>query len=155
MRIIGIDPGTNVAGWGVIDCDGGSSKAVAWGVVKAKRSDPVPDRLLTVCRGIEAVIEEHRPEIAAIEEAFYGKSIQSALRIGEARGAAIVVCRSAGVEVRQFAPAEVKKSVTGNGNAHKSQVATMVTSLLSLDETPEPEDATDALAVALALCHRL
>ena len=155
MRILGVDPGTYATGWGVIDCDGGSARAVAWGAVKAKRSEPLEDRLAAMCRGLGAVIAEHRPEVASLEEAFYGESIQSALRVGEARGAVMVACRSAGLAIRQFSPAEVKKSVTGAGRAHKSQVSAMVARLLNLDGPPEPEDAADALAVALALCHRL
>ena len=155
MRIIGIDPGTLTAGWGVIDCDGGEATPVAWGAVRAKRNKPVPERLFEIVSRLEEVIAEHAPEAASVEEAFYGESVQSALRIGEARSAVIVACRKAGLTVEQFTPAEVKKSVTGNGRAHKSQVALMVKALLGLDEPPSPADASDALAVALALCHRL
>ena len=155
MRIIGIDPGTYVAGWGVIDWDGSDARAVGWGAIRAKKSDPVAERLLAIARGVAEVIDEHSPEVASVEEAYYGESVQSALRVGEARGAVIVQCGAAGIPVEQFSPAEVKKSVTGNGRADKSQVASMVCVLLSLDEAPKPADAADALAVALALCHRL
>jgi len=156
LRIVGIDPGTITAGWGVVDCEAGrASRAVAWGAIRAPKKDPVPERLATIARGLDEVLREHSPEVASIEEAFYGESAQSALRIGEARGAAIVACRLRDVRVEQFTPAEVKKAVTGNGRAHKSQVARMVKTLLNLDEEPTPADAADALAVALALCHRL
>ena len=155
MRILGIDPGTYATGWGIIDCEPGSAKAVAWGAIRAPRSAKFPERLCRMADGLKSVIAEHSPKVASLEEAFYGSSVQSALRIGEARGAVIVACRAAGLEIEQFSPAQVKKSVTSHGAAHKSQVAEMVRRLLNLDEPPAPEDAADALAVALTLCHRL
>jgi crossover junction endodeoxyribonuclease RuvC len=112
------------------------------------------ERLKSVFDGLGAVIEKTRPEVAAIEEAFYGKSAQAALRMGEGRGVAIVAVAANHVPLFQYAPAVIKKSVVGNGRAHKSQVQEMVRMLLGLPGVPEPEDAADALAVAICHCHR-
>lgn len=154
MRVLGIDPGTVSCGYGIVERRGNQLVVVAYGVIKCPRSDPYAKRLVTIFAGLEAVIAEHRPDCAAIEEAFFGKSVQSALRIGEGRGIAIVCAGKAGLPVTQYPPATVKKAVVGSGSAHKSQVQHMVQVLLSLAELPRPEDASDALAVAICHCHR-
>ena len=154
MRILGIDPGTRACGYGVIEVDGPDARAVDYGVIKS-RDASLPRRLDVIHRGLVAVIERHRPDVAALEGAFFGRSASSALKIGEGRGVAIVAASSHGLEVAEYAPAEVKKAVVGTGRAHKSQVQQMVRLLLNLPELPEPEDAADALAIALCHFHRL
>ncbi len=151
MRILGIDPGTKVCGWGVVRADGPSTEAVEFGVVSGGNADE-PVRLKTIFQGLTEMIERTDPDVAAVEGAFYGKNVRTALKIGEARGVALLAAAGQGVEVVEYAPATVKKSVVGSGRAHKSQVQKMVRALLHLPEEQElPEDAADALA--LALCH--
>lgn len=148
MRVLGIDPGTRSVGVGVVELSGTRLVPVAYEVVAPGRmSGDLPSRLLAIHDGIREAIRLHRPDAVALEEAFYGKSVQSALRIGEGRGVALLAAAMEEVEVHQYPPATVKKAVTGSGNAHKSQVGRMVKVLLGLDEVP-PEDASDALAVA-------
>lgn len=154
MRILGVDPGTRVCGYGVIDTDGPDAHAVDYGVVRSRAQD-LAMRLWDIHRGLITVIERHEPEVAALEGAFFGRNVRSALKIGEGRGAAMVAAADAGLQVVEYAPAEVKKAVAGTGRAHKSQVQQMVRIILNLPELPEPEDAADALAIAICHFHRL
>jgi crossover junction endodeoxyribonuclease RuvC len=154
MRVLGIDPGTRVLGWGVVDREGSRLKGIAWGVLRARATDPVPDRLRLLHEGVRELVRTHRPGAVAIEEAFFGKSGRAALALGEGRGAAMVAVALEGVPLLQFPPATVKKSVSGRGGAAKEQVAAMVRILLGLAALPEPTDASDALAVAICAHHR-
>jgi crossover junction endodeoxyribonuclease RuvC len=154
MRVLGIDPGTVSCGYGVIDYHGNSFRAVAYGAIRCQPRMPFEERLANIFNGLEEIIELHKPDCVAIEEAFAGKSIQTALRIGEARGIAIVSASKVGLPVSQYAPRLVKKAVVGAGGAHKSQVQKMVQIVLSLPELPTPDDAADALAIAICHCHR-
>ncbi len=154
MRILGIDPGTRVVGWGVVDREGARLRAVAWGVLRARASEPVPERLRVLHEGLRALIREHRPGGVAVEEAFFGKGARAALALGEGRGAALLAAALEGLPVRQFPPATVKKAVSGRGAAAKEQVGAMVRVLLGLAEVPAPADASDALAVAICALHR-
>ncbi len=150
-RVLGIDPGTRVVGLGIVDREGSRLSVVAWRTVAPGRmKGDVPSRLRVIHEGIAAVIAEFSPDAVAIEEAYYGKSVQSALRIGEGRGVALLAAAQAGVAIEQYPPATVKKAVTGSGNAHKSQVGHMVKVLLCIADEVQ-EDAADALAVAI--CH--
>ena len=154
MRILGIDPGTRVVGYGAVETKGSRILHVTHGVIRAKMGGAYAERLRSIFEGLTSVIAEQRPDVAAVEEAFYGKSVQSALRMGEGRGVAIVSVAVNNVPLFEYAPAEVKKAVVGNGRAHKSQVQEMVRVLLGLREAPTPEDAADALAVAICHCNR-
>jgi len=154
-RVIGIDPGSRVTGWGVIELQGRRMALVACGAVTADEREPVPRRLALLADGLRRVLRTYRPEAAAVELAFFGKSASASLRIGEARGAALVELARAGVPVEEFTPSEVKKSVTGRGDAHKRQVQCMAGALLGCARAPEPLDASDALAAAICLAHRL
>ena len=154
MRVIGIDPGTRVAGYGVVEARGNSIIPVTFGAIRVKPQDPYALRLLRIFEGLKRVMDEQEPDEVAIEEAFYGKSVSAALRIGESRGVAIIAAGLADRPLFQYSPAEVKKAVVGNGRAHKSQVQEMVRMLLGLSEVPQPEDAADALAVAICHCNR-
>ena len=154
MRVLGIDPGTRVVGWGVVESRGSALRAVAFGALRAPASKEVPERLRILHEGLRALIAEHRPDRVAIEEAFFGKGARAALALGEGRGVAMLAAALAGLPVVQFPPATVKKSVTGKGAARKDQVGAMVKVILGMPEVPEPPDAADALAVAICALHR-
>ena len=154
MRVLGIDPGTRVVGWGVVEMRGSAPRAVAFGALRAPAGEEVPERLRILHEGVRGLIAEHRPALVAVEEAFFGKGARAALALGEGRGAALVAAAMAGLPVVQFPPATVKKSVTGRGAATKEQVGAMVKIILGLKELPHPTDASDALAVALCALHR-
>ncbi len=145
--ILGIDPGTLRLGYGVLRGDGARWAAVAHGTVRTGGGD-LPGRLRCVHEAVARLIDRYAPKAVALESAFFGLNAASALRLGEARGAVMVTAALAGIPVRQFAPARVKRSVTGSGRASKSQVAGMVVRLLGLRSRPA-EDAADALAIAL------
>jgi len=151
MIILGIDPGTLITGYGVVESNGGKVRMVACGAVKNPGSASMPLRLQRIFEALNRVIEEHHPDEFAIETAFYGKNAQSALKLGHARGVAILSAVLRAIPTHEYSPREVKKAVVGKGNASKQQVQFMVKSILNLSETPPHLDVTDALAVSL--CH--
>ena len=154
MRVMGIDPGTRVAGWGVVEKRGTRIVWIGHGVAKAKASLPFAERLLTIYNGLAQAIAEHSPVWIAIEGVFYGKSVQSAIKIGEGRGVALLCAAQSGASIAEYAPTVVKKAVVGTGGAQKAQVQEMVRVILGLAELPSPADASDALALAICHCHR-
>jgi crossover junction endodeoxyribonuclease RuvC len=153
MRVLGIDPGSETTGWGVVDGDGAGLKyrLVEFGVVKCRSSASFSSRLLKICRGLEEVITRLKPDACAIEDAFYAHNPKVLLKLGQVRGVALLVAESAALEIAEYSPRRVKQTVAGYGNAEKRQVQEMVRVLLSLTSVPEPHDAADALA--LAICH--
>lgn len=153
MRILGVDPGTQILGWGVVTL-AKNPRLVACGALRAKRGAAVGERLAYMADGIAEVVREHKPDRAAVEKAFFGKSAASALRIGEARGVVLAELARAGVPVEEITPSEIKRAVTTSGAAGKRQVQRMVAAILGCTELPEPLDASDALAVAVCLAHR-
>lgn len=155
MRVLGIDPGTMVTGFGVVDDIRGKLSQVSYGTIEGKRKDSFPDRLKMMFDGLNKAIGDYNPEQIALESAFYGKSVKAAIKIGEARGVAILCAALSGIPLFEYAPTEVKRAVVGVGNAQKVQVSKMVKVLLSLSEVPEKYDATDALAIAICHCHRM
>ena len=155
MRVLGIDPGTMVTGFGIVDDIRGKLSSVSFGTIEGKRKDSFPDRLKMMFDGLNNAIEKYKPDQIALESAFYGKSVKAAIKIGEARGVAIVCAALADIPLFEYAPTEVKRAVVGLGNAQKVQVSKMVKILLSLSEAPEKYDATDALAIAICHCHRM
>ena len=155
MRVLGIDPGTMVTGFGVVDDIKGKLSSVSYGTIEGKRKDSFPDRLKMMFDGLSKVIADYKPDQISLESAFYGKSVKAAIKIGEARGVAIVCAALADIPLFEYAPTEVKRAVVGLGNAQKVQVSKMVKVLLSLSEVPEKYDATDALAIAICHCHRM
>ena len=156
MRVLGVDPGTVISGYGVLDDQGGRPRAVAFGIIRArtKEAPELPQRLHRIFVGLGQVMDAYGAEVLAIEEAFVGKNARSALAIGEGRAAAILAAAARGLPVCEYSPALIKKAVTGSGRAPKQQVQSMVASLLGLKQLPEPADAADALAVAFAHLHR-
>ncbi len=150
MRIMGVDPGTLITGYGVVDCEGGKMVLVDYGIIRMKGSMSLPERLGTIHTGLMEVIERTCPDFFAIESAFYSKNVQSTLKLGHARGVAILAAVLRQIPTAEYAPREVKLSVTGSGNATKEQVEFMVSKMLSV-ENDFTTDASDALAIAI--CH--
>lgn len=151
MRVLGIDPGSETTGWGVVEGDGRRYSLVEYGTVKASPRERFAARLLKISEGIEEVIVRHRPDVCAVEEAFYATNVKVALKLGQVRGVVLLAAERARVEISEYSPRLVKQVVVGYGNAEKHQVQEMVRVLLSLTKIPEPHDASDALA--LAICH--
>lgn len=151
MRIMGVDPGTLVTGFGVIDFDGRESRLVEYGVIKMNGSMSLPQRLERIYTRLLEIIESTVPDEFAIESAFYSKNAQSTLKLGHARGVAILAATMRQIPTSEYAPREVKQAVTGNGGSTKEQVEYMVTALLKMEKQQELLDATDALAIAI--CH--
>jgi crossover junction endodeoxyribonuclease RuvC len=148
LRILGIDCGTERTGYGVIESDGKRHAAIAFGVLKTNPREPMADRLCEIARGLREVIAMYHPEEAVIEEVFVAKNSQSALKLAQVRGVAMVMAREAPMEVHEYSAREIKMAVVGYGNAEKSQVQLMVKALLGLGTAP-PADAADALAGAI------
>jgi crossover junction endodeoxyribonuclease RuvC len=154
MRVLGIDPGTIITGFGVVEETRGRLALIDYGVIKCGRNDLFPDRLKRIYEGLCLVFEKHKPNHAAVEKVFYGKSVKAAIKIGEGRGVAILCAALAGVPLSEYSPTVIKKSVVGVGNAQKTQVQEMVKAILQLSKLPEPLDSSDALAIAICHCHR-
>lgn len=154
MRILGIDPGLGTTGWGLIEAQGNRLSHVANGELKTRTSEPLPVRLADLADQLEALIADHKPDGAAVEEVFANKNPQSTLKLGQARGVAIMLAARAGIPVGEYAARLVKKAVVGNGNAEKVQVHAMVGRLLPGVKIAGP-DAADALAVAITHAHHL
>ena len=151
MKILGIDPGLVQTGYGIITINNNDPQIIDYGVVKPIVNNGLATRLLTIFEDVSEIINIHKPSIFSIEDVFYGKNAKSALRLGQARGAAMVAAASAGLSIHEYSARKIKQAVTGNGNAHKEQVQFMVKATLKMDKLPEPIDASDALATAL--CH--
>jgi len=151
MRIIGVDPGSETTGYGVIDSDGRHYDLVEYAGIRGPKHLSFAERLLAISRKLEEVIERLSPQACAVEDTFYAVNVKSALKLGQARGAVLVAAARAGVEVFEYSPLEIKSALVGYGRAEKQQVQEMVRVLLGMKNVPEPLDASDALAVAI--CH--
>jgi crossover junction endodeoxyribonuclease RuvC len=152
MLVIGIDPGTRHLGWGVLRRVGTKVEHVAHGVIDVDVEGTLADRLVEIDTVLGAVLEEHKPAVGAVESLFFAKDAQSAAKLGHARGVVLLRLARQGVEIREYAPALVKRTVVGKGAADKRQVAMVMTAILRLPSPPRP-DAADALAVALTHLH--
>jgi len=153
VRVLGIDPGSEITGWGVVEgeANGRSYHLIEFGVVRLKSSATFSSRLLKISRALDEVITRLRPDACAIEEAFLATNPKVTLKLGQVRGVALLAAESAALEIGEYSPRSIKQTVAGYGNAEKHQVQEMVRILLSLKSVPEPHDAADALAVAI--CH--
>ena len=151
MKIIGIDPGLLQTGFGIINVRNNEVSLIDYGIIRPVPKDSLSKRLLTIYNDVCEIASNYNPQVFAIEEVFYGKNVKSAMRLGQARGAAMVAAASQEIPIYEYSARKVKQSVTGNGNAHKSQIQFMVKAKLNMDHNPEPIDAADALAIAL--CH--
>jgi crossover junction endodeoxyribonuclease RuvC len=155
VRIFGIDPGSERTGYGCVETDGRRHRLVICGAIAAAAADSFPERLARIHRELRALLAECRPDGVAIENLFHAVNARSALKLGHARGVAMLAAVEAGCAIAEYTPAEVKRAVVGYGRAEKGQVQQMVKLLLGLDEAPSPHDAADALAVAICHLHAL
>jgi crossover junction endodeoxyribonuclease RuvC len=152
MLVIGIDPGTATTGYGLVrEDDDGSLAVVDYGVVLTTPEMPMPERLLLMYRQLKEILLLHRPESGAVEKLFFAKNSRTAISVGQGRGVVLLALAESGVEVSEYTPMEVKLAVAGYGGADKSQIQEMVRMLLGLESIPKPDDAADALAIAI--CH--
>ncbi|MCL4235105.1 MAG: crossover junction endodeoxyribonuclease RuvC [Deltaproteobacteria bacterium] len=150
LRVLGIDPGSLLCGWGVVDEVAGGYAHVDCGVVEAPRGAPLAERLERIYRGLRERIDALAPQVAAVESVFFAANVKSAIVLGQARGVALLAAAHAGLPVHEYSPTQIKKALVGYGRADKPQIAAMVQCLLGLPE-PAQADASDALAAAL--CH--
>jgi len=155
VRILGVDPGTIILGFAVVEEIKKECRAVDFGCLKFSMKAPFPQRLKAIYDGLTEVIEKYRPDEFAIENLFYAENAKVAIKMGHARGVAILAAVNKQIPTSEYTPKEIKQSVVGNGSASKQQVQKMVQQILSLREVPVPYDASDALAVALCHVHRM
>lgn len=155
MRVFGIDPGSERTGYGCVETDGSRHRIVVCGAISSPALASFPDKLLRIHRQLTAILEECRPDSVAIENLFHSVNVRSALRLGHARGVAMLAAVEAGVPVFEYTPAEIKRAVVGYGRADKPQVQHMIKLILGLAEVPSPHDAADALAVAICHVHAM
>lgn len=156
ITILGIDPGVNITGYGIISVgEKGDPALKGFGHIKTNAKKPLAERLHKIYASLQEVLDTYKPDFVAVEDLFYSENVKTAIVMGHARGAALLAATTHHVPVSEFSPREVKMSVVGNGAASKSQVGYMVKNLLSVSQPIEPDDASDALAVALCKWHRL
>lgn len=149
MRIIGIDPGTGILGFGVIDVERGKTKLVTAGVITTPAHTPIDERLEEIYDGLTDIIEETKPEVMSIEKLFFTKNVTTAISVAQARGVAMLTGRKAKLPIAEYTPNEIKQTLTGYGKADKKQMQEMVRIQLGLAEVPKPDDCADALATAI------
>jgi crossover junction endodeoxyribonuclease RuvC len=152
MRTLGIDPGTAIMGWGIVEEDGqGGLRSVDYGTFTTSKELPLAQRLQILHRGLQALIEQYQPDTAGIEELFFSKNVTTALAVGHARGVALLALADGNIPLQEYRPMAIKQAVAGYGHADKKQMQEMVRLTLGLDTIPKPDDAADALAIAI--CH--
>ena len=151
MIVLGIDPGTANTGYGVVKGDGlGLVSLVECGVIRTRARDPLPARLFEIYDGVKELIARHRPDALSVEDVFYAKNVRTTVVLGHARGVVLLAGQQAGIDIHEIPPAEIKKAVVGTGAATKEQVQFMLMRLLKLKSVPQPSDAADGVAAALA-----
>jgi crossover junction endodeoxyribonuclease RuvC len=150
-RALGIDPGTALMGYGVVDEVASSLRAVDFGAIATSSAQSLPDRLLVIHARLAELLETYRPSAVAVESLYFNRNVRTALAVGQARGIALLAAAQAGVPVYEYSPLQVKDAVVGYGRASKEQVQAMICALLGLDSVPRPDDAADALGIAV--CH--
>ena len=151
MLVLGIDPGTAITGYGLVREDDEGLALVECGVITTPAGQPLPQRLQTIYHGLAAIIGQYQPDQVAVEELFFSRNVRTALSVGQARGVVLLAAAEAGLPLHEYKPLEVKQAIAGYGGADKRQVQEMVRMLLQLEQVPEPDDAADAVAVAV--CH--
>lgn len=149
MRILGVDPGTAITGFGVIDCEGDKFKFVDAGVIRTPKEQPMNERLMTVYDEMKELIAEFKPDVMSIELLFFARNVTTAMTVGQSRGIVMLAATQANIPVFEYTPMQVKQAVTGYGKADKKQIQEMVKTLLKLDAVPKPDDAADGLAIAI------
>lgn len=152
MLAIGIDPGTAITGYGLVrEEEDGSLTVIDYGAIITSADEPMPERLVQLYHQLKGLLNLHNPQSGAVEKLFFARNVRTALTVGQARGVALLALAEAGVLLTEYTPNEVKQAVAGFGGADKNQVQKMVQAILNMDEIPQPDDAADALAVAI--CH--
>jgi len=151
MRIIGIDPGYAILGYGIVEKKGNHFTPCHFGAITTDAKDDMAARLKHLYNTLMDIISEYEPEVASIEELFFNTNTKTALLVGQARGVAILACANSGLEINEYTPLQIKQALVGYGRAEKAQVQAMVKTILNLKETPKPDDTADALAAAI--CH--
>lgn len=155
MRIIGIDPGTGILGFGVIDVSRGKTRLVTAGVITTPAHTPLPERLEEIYDGLTDIIRETSPQVMAIEKLFFNQNVTTAMSVSHARGVAMLTGRQAKLRIEEYTPLQIKQSMTGYGRATKKQIQEMVRLQLGLTEIPKPDDCADALAAAIMCAFTL
>lgn len=153
MIVLGIDPGTAMTGYGIVERTGSTLRAIDYGCIETTPAWTLPQRLMAIHEVITGLIDTHKPELVAVERLFFSKNVQTAFAVGQARGAVLLTAAQHGLPVFEYGPQEVKMAVTGYGRAQKAQVQKMVQVVLGMAVLPKPDDAADALAVAICLAH--
>lgn len=151
MRILGIDPGIAIVGYGIVDKEGNRYKTVAYDAVTTRAHTPLEERLEKVYNGVVEIIKTYKPDVMSIEELFFNNNAKTALTVGQARGVIILAAVQNRIPVYEYTPLQVKQALTGYGRASKTQIQQMMKSILGLTEIPKPDDVADALAIAV--CH--
>lgn len=155
MRVLGIDPGTAISGYAVVEEDsGGRLTLIALGVINTPAHTPLPQRLQMIYQDLHEIVNLHQPEASAVEQLFFSKNARTAMSVGHARGVILLALANAGLPIHEYTPMQIKQAVTGYGNARKPQIQEMVRMLLNLPDLPHPDDAADAAAVAICYLHR-
>jgi len=153
--VLGIDPGTATTGYGVVQEQDGQLELIAYGVITTPAGQPLPARLQTIYRELRALVRKHRPAAGGVEKLFFSKNVRTAMSVGQALGVTLLALADAGLDLGEYTPLQVKQAVAGYGGADKRQVQEMVRALLDLEEVPRPDDAADALAVAICHLHSM
>lgn len=153
MIILGIDPGTATAGYGVVELSKGTLSPVGYGTIRTPAGLPLPLRLRQIYEDSQQLLRMYRPDVVAVEQLFFSRNVTTAFAVGQARGVFLLCAAQHDLAVVEYTPHQVKQAVTGEGRAAKAQVAFMVRALLGLKETPRPDDAADALAIAICHAH--
>jgi crossover junction endodeoxyribonuclease RuvC len=149
MRILGIDPGTGILGFGVIDTNGHQPRLVDAGVIRTPPHQPLPERLLTIYNELVLLADELKPQVMAVEKLFFSRNVTTAISVSHARGVVLLVGQQRAIPIFEYTPLQIKQAVTGYGKAEKKQIQEMVRIMLRLEDIPKPDDCADALATAL------
>lgn len=150
MLTLGIDPGTAIVGYGLVrEHNDGTLQAIEYGVIRTPAKTPMPERLNTIYDSLTEIVEQHKPDRAAVEELFFARNVTTAITVSQARGVILLALQRAGTHITEYKPNVIKQSITGYGGADKKQMQEMVRILLNLKKIPRPDDAADALAIAI------
>lgn len=149
MRVMGIDPGLALMGYGVIESDGNRFRTIDYGVIDTPADMSEPDRLLLLWKELNVLLEKYKPDAVSVEELFFNKNVKTAISIGQARGVILLAVKNCGIPLYEYTPLQAKQAVVGYGRAEKKQIQLMVKTILNLSEIPKPDDAADALAIAI------
>lgn len=153
MRALGIDPGTATTGYGIVDSLAGREKLVYYGTIRTAAGVDMPTRLYRIKGELDRLLQEYQPDVVAVEELFYHRNSKTVITVAQSRGVVLMTAAAAGLPIAEYTPLQVKQSVVGYGNADKRQVQIMVQRILAMNEMPRPDDAADALAIAICCLH--